>query len=231
MNDGATEDSVVLRCISNIAKQNIMMKTEFFLLEITFWGAVCSSIEGSGVSLLLQELIMTKEEEEELGAVPSFATLVTSGIFFSLFISSSLFLYFPLVWVVGWQEQQWYLLTTRLLWALRHWCVNLFSVLQWTVLCICTLLVLSMVKGLQTHLPRVLKCWFPSQACRSSLWECSTSPAHLWPWVRVLHLQFKHWWHYPSNDGETSDNVPVMLPVLSFRQKLNFIEAQCCLGR
>lgn len=49
---------------------------------------MCSSIEGSGASLLLQELIMTKEEEEELGAVPSFVTLVTSGIFFSLFISS-----------------------------------------------------------------------------------------------------------------------------------------------
>lgn len=48
---------------------------------------MCTRIEGSGVSLLLQELIMTKEEEEELRAVPSFVTPVTSRVFLSLFIS------------------------------------------------------------------------------------------------------------------------------------------------
>lgn len=46
---GHTEDSVVLRYISNIEKQNIVMKPGFFLLEEAFAGAVCSTgwIEGS----------------------------------------------------------------------------------------------------------------------------------------------------------------------------------------
>lgn len=63
------------------------MKPEFFLLGETFGGAVCSRREGRVVSLLLQEMIMTKEEEEDLSAVPSFVTLVTLGIFLNLFIS------------------------------------------------------------------------------------------------------------------------------------------------
>lgn len=40
---GHTEDSVVLRYISNLEKQNIVMKPELVLPEDTFGDAVCST--------------------------------------------------------------------------------------------------------------------------------------------------------------------------------------------